>query len=67
MKYFSKKVFSLLFFSAAFTYSRMYNLLDFPVGVMPVTKVTQEDISKMTNYPKQWEYEVAQKVLLSTL
>ena len=31
----------------AITYAAAYNLLDFPAGVVPVTRVTQEDDDKM--------------------
>ncbi|XP_064606675.1 fatty-acid amide hydrolase 1-like [Liolophura sinensis] len=35
----------------AFSYSSMFNVLNFPVGIVPVTKVTQEDQQRMSEYP----------------
>ena len=32
------------------TYVMLYNLLDWPAGVLPVTKVTQKDIDDLKNY-----------------
>ena len=29
----------------------IYNLLDFPAGSLPVTKVTADDVIKMADYP----------------
>lgn len=29
----------------------MFNVLNFPVGIVPVTKVTQEDQNRMSDYP----------------
>ena len=32
-------------------YTLIYNVLDFPAGSIPVTKVTADDVTKMANYP----------------
>lgn len=33
------------------SYTTMFNMLDFPVGVLPVRMVTQKDIQDMEGYP----------------
>lgn len=38
-------------------YSTMYNLLNYPAGVLPVTKVTEQDIKDMANYPNKTKFE----------
>lgn len=35
----------------------MYNLLNYPAGVLPVTKVTEQDIKDMANYPNKTKFE----------
>ena len=43
----------------------MYNLLDWPAGVVPVTKVTNEDISNVKDYPKNPPYsEMIREVIV---
>ena len=37
--------------SAAGGYSMLYNVLNYPGGSMPVTKVTQQDVADMAAYP----------------
>ena len=32
------------------SYTYLYNLLDFPAGILPVTRVTEEDVSKLARY-----------------
>ena len=32
-------------------YTFIYNLLDFPAGSIPITKVTADDVTKMADYP----------------
>ncbi|XP_058258481.1 fatty-acid amide hydrolase 1-like isoform X2 [Hemibagrus wyckioides] len=36
--------------STALSYNALYNVLNFPVGVVPVTKVTDEDEDQLKNY-----------------
>ncbi|XP_078320644.1 vitamin D3 hydroxylase-associated protein-like [Crassostrea virginica] len=38
-------------------YSTMYNLLNYPAGVVPVTKVTEQDIQDMADYPQKTMFE----------
>lgn len=40
----------LMLFLGAVSYTMLYNCLDFPVGVVPVTKVTSEDEAQMDNF-----------------
>ncbi|XP_061185996.1 vitamin D3 hydroxylase-associated protein-like [Saccostrea echinata] len=39
------------------SYSSMYNLLNYPAGVVPVTKVTEQDVKDMANYPQKTMFE----------
>ena len=39
------------FISGALTYTILYNVLNFPAGSVPVTKVTSEDEAKMADFP----------------
>ncbi|KAL3831831.1 hypothetical protein ACJMK2_023533 [Sinanodonta woodiana] len=39
------------------TYTALYNLLDYPAGTVPVTKVTREDEAGMKDYPSRTRYE----------
>ncbi|KAL3831810.1 hypothetical protein ACJMK2_023513 [Sinanodonta woodiana] len=39
------------------TYTTLYNLLDYPAGTVPVTKVTKEDEAEMKDYPTRTRYE----------
>lgn len=41
------------------TYTVLFNLLNYPTGSMPVTKVTAEDEAKMADYPRKTAYEKA--------
>ncbi|XP_052232987.1 vitamin D3 hydroxylase-associated protein-like [Dreissena polymorpha] len=34
-----------------FSYAMLYNILNYPAGSMPVTKVTSDDVSNMAKYP----------------
>ncbi len=33
------------------SYSMLYNTLDFPAGVVPVSQVTAEDVQSLKSYP----------------
>ena len=52
-------------------YTALYNLLDFPAGVVPVTKVKEEDIEKLKNYRgyygDPWDKQVKEVSLLLKL
>ena len=43
-------------------FTALYNLLDFPAGVVPITKVNESDIKKLQNYQghygDQWDKEI---------
>ncbi|KAK3605349.1 hypothetical protein CHS0354_033841 [Potamilus streckersoni] len=39
------------------TYTALYNLLDYPAGTVPITKVTREDEAGMKEYPTNTRYE----------
>ena len=41
-------------------YTSVYNLLDFPAGVVPVTRVTQQDDDDLSGYPEDdmWTRDV---------
>ncbi|XP_033761931.1 fatty-acid amide hydrolase 1-like [Pecten maximus] len=41
------------------SYTIIYNVLDYPAGSIPVTKVTAEDEAKMADYPNKTAYEKA--------
>ncbi|OWF40686.1 Fatty-acid amide hydrolase 1 [Mizuhopecten yessoensis] len=43
------------------TYTVLFNLLNYPTGSMPVTKVTCEDEANMADYPSKTAYEKAMK------
>ena len=47
--------------TATCSYTFLYNLLDFPAGVVPVTKVTDEDEAALAGYPRDdmWTRQVA--------
>lgn len=40
----------ILFFIAATSYTNLYNVLNFPAGVVPVTTVTQADEEELKQY-----------------
>jgi hypothetical protein len=44
------------------SYTMLYNVLDFPAGSLPVTKVTTEDTNKLVEYPMKdlWHKNVKQ-------
>ena len=44
-------------FQGGCVYSTMYNLLNYPAGVVPVTKVTEQDIQEMADYPQKTKFE----------
>ncbi|CAG0893201.1 unnamed protein product [Darwinula stevensoni] len=51
---FSKAFFGSFSFAptrAAAAYTMMYNMLDFPAGVVPVTRVTEADMEKLQDFP----------------
>lgn len=48
------KVFSII---ASGTYSMLYNVLNYPAGSMPVTKVTADDVINMKDYPTKTQTE----------
>ena len=52
-----------LFFSAAYVYSRLYNLIDFPSGVVPITRVQDNDLVQMLYYPTDGEYHDVRTVI----
>jgi len=37
------------------SYTALYNLLDFPAGVVPVTRVTEDDVKKLDNYQGHYQ------------
>ena len=39
------------------TYTTLYNVLNYPAGSVPVTKVTAIDETKMKDYPTKRAYE----------
>ena len=41
----------LMVFSGGMAFTAFYNVLDFPAGVVPVTKVTKNDIDDSKNFP----------------
>ena len=45
---------------AALSYTVLFNLLDWPAGVCPVTEVTEEDEKQMINYP---EHDIFHRVV----
>ena len=50
-------------FAGGFAYCALYNILDFPAGVVPVTKVTKADIKAAESFPTPYEAErVAKRV-----
>ena len=57
--------------TAAASYTGLFNVLNFPAGVVPVTKVTPKDQSELndpTIYPAKKMYDkMARKVSLSIL
>ena len=44
-------------FPGGVTYTTLYNLLNYPAGSIPVTKVTAVDEKKMENYPTKRAHE----------
>ena len=42
-------------------YCLSYNTLNFPAGVVPMTRVTSEDIEKLRDYPTTNAAEIAAK------
>ena len=51
------------FFSGEGSDLQIYNVIDVPGGVVPVTTVTRDDLSKMDKYPKSNEaYQDIHKV-----
>lgn len=43
------------FVSVATTYTHLYNVLNFPAGVVPVTTVTEADEEDLKNYRGHYE------------
>lgn len=43
----------LLIIAGGVTYTTLYNVLNFPAGCVPVTKVTAQDETNMANYPSK--------------
>ncbi|KAK3588104.1 hypothetical protein CHS0354_012162 [Potamilus streckersoni] len=39
------------------TYSMLYNVLNYPAGSLPLTKVTSEDVQQLENYPDRRFFE----------
>ncbi|KAK3588105.1 hypothetical protein CHS0354_012163 [Potamilus streckersoni] len=39
------------------TYSMLYNVLNYPAGSLPLTKVTSEDVQQLENYPNRRYFE----------
>ena len=40
-----------MLFSGGMAFTAFYNVLDFPAGVVPVTKVSKKDIDDSKNFP----------------
>ena len=57
-------IFCFFYKKGIVSYTCAYNVLDFPAGSLPVTKVTKEDVKKMADYPGNglW-YRTIKKVL----
>lgn len=48
-------------FSAGATYTVFYNVINYPAGSVPVTKVTAEDEAKMADYPAKTRFQKEMK------
>lgn len=50
------------FITAAMAYMGFFNLLNFPAGIVPITKVTEDDLRKdMQTFPTKDMYHRAMK------
>ena len=47
---------------SAYVYARLYNLIDFPAGTVPVTNVTDQDIMEMATYQNDGDHKDGHKV-----
>ena len=58
-------IFSVVGFAS---YLTIYNVLDWPAGVVPVTEVTQQDIDRLQDYHTGDEIEdFVRKVIITTI